>query len=144
MVSEFTEGSNPRVLEPRGSDSDAPLDGIRDRQRYGLDILSIYGPEVKQLALVTVRVPEYLRKEMRKLRSVNWSALLREAIQTRVELEQQVTKDMERVRRGSRRADAVRREIRRRHGYIDFDSAETIRYWRERRSRGISRTPQLH
>lgn len=132
------------MLERTGCDSDPLLGGIDNRQAYRLDILSIYDREVKLLALVTVRVPEQLRKEMRKLRSVNWSALLREAIQTRVELEQQVTKDLERVRKGSRRADAVRREISKRHGYIDFDSAETIRYWREARSRGISRTPQLH
>ena len=132
------------MLERTGCGSDPLLGGIDNRQAYRLDILGIYGREVGLLALVTVRVPEQLRKEMRKLRSVNWSALLREAIQTRIELEQQVTKDLERVRKGSRRADAVRREIRKRHGYIDFDSAETIRYWRETRSRGISRTPQLH
>jgi hypothetical protein len=95
------------------------------------------------LALVTVRVPEGLKKQMRKLKSVNWSELLRQAIEDRVELEQRsMKKDWERVREGSRKADAIRNEIEREYGFVDFNSAETIRYWREMRSRGTSRTPQ--
>lgn len=93
------------------------------------------------MALVTVRVPEGLRKQMRKLRSVNWSELLRRAIEERVELEQRsMTKDWERVREGSRKADAIRNEIERKYGYVDFNSAETIRHWRESRFSGTSRT----
>jgi hypothetical protein len=95
------------------------------------------------LALVTVRVPERLKKEMRKLKSVNWSALLREAIESRIELEHRtLTRDWEKVREGSRRADSVYMEMARRYGQIEFNSAETIRYWREMRSRGMSQTPQ--
>jgi transcriptional regulator of met regulon len=93
------------------------------------------------LALVTVRVPERLRKQMRRLRSVNWSELLREAIEERIELEQRsVVKDWDRVREGSRKADAIRREIGKKYGYLDFNSAETIRYWREQRFGATSRT----
>ena len=33
--------------------------------------------EVGELALVTVRVPERLKKEMQRFKSINWSALLR-------------------------------------------------------------------
>ena len=95
------------------------------------------------MALVTVRVPEKLRKEMRKLRSVNWSAFLRDAIESRLELERRVDKrDWEKVREGSRIADAIYAEMEQKYGQIDFNSAETIRYWREARSRGMSRTPQ--
>lgn len=95
------------------------------------------------MALVTVRVPEGLKKQMRRLKSVNWSELLRQAIEERVELEQRsVTKDWERVREGSRKADAIRNEIARKYGYVDFNSAETIRHWRENRFGATSRTPR--
>ncbi len=98
---------------------------------------------VRLLALVTVRVQERLKRQMRKLKSVNWSALLRDAIEARIDLEQRATtRDWDRVREGSRKADAIRHEIERKYGYIDFDSTETIRYWREMRSRGTSLTPQ--
>ncbi len=105
---------------------------------------TLYIPDWKacQLALVTFRVPERLRKQMRKLRSVNWSGLLRQAIEERIELEQRnVMKDWDRVRAGSRKADAIRHEIERRYGYVDFNSAETIMYWREHRFGATSRTP---
>jgi hypothetical protein len=99
--------------------------------------------EVRLSTLVTVRVPERLRKEMRKLKSVNWSALLREAIESRIELEQRtMMRDRERVREGGRKADIVYKEMARKYGQINFNSAETIRYWRETRSRGMSLTPQ--
>lgn len=95
------------------------------------------------MALVTVRVPERLKKEMRRVKSVNWSALIREAIESRIELEQQSTaRDWEKVRRGGNKADTVYKEIAREYGVIDFNSAETIRYWREMRSRGTSSTHQ--
>lgn len=95
------------------------------------------------MALVTVRVPEGLKKEMRKLKSVNWSELLREAIEERVELEKRfVTKDWDRVKKGSREADVIRNELERKYGYADFNSAETIRYWRESRFAATSRTPR--
>jgi len=96
-----------------------------------------------QLALVTVRVPERLKKHMRRLRSVNWSELLRQAIEERIELEQRnVVKDWDRVREGSRKADAIRHEIERKYGYVDFNSAETIKYWRENRFSATSQTPR--
>ena len=88
------------------------------------------------MALVTVRVPERVKKQMRKLKAVNWSALLRHAIEARIELEQRTPRDLDRVREASRKADAIRKEIRNKYGYVDFNSAETVRYWREIRSRG--------
>ncbi|MGA2789778.1 MAG: hypothetical protein ABSF00_03300 [Candidatus Bathyarchaeia archaeon] len=95
------------------------------------------------MALVTVRVPEGLKKQMRKLRSVNWSELLRQAIEDRIELEQRnLVKDWGRVREGSRKADAIRHELERKYGHVDFNSAETIKYWRENRFSASSPTPQ--
>jgi hypothetical protein len=79
-----------------------------------------------------------LKKEMRKVKSVNWSEVLRRAIEARIELERQSPRDWERVRKASRKADAIRSEISRRYGSVSYDSAETIRYWREIRSHGTS------
>ncbi len=95
------------------------------------------------MALVTIRVPEKLRKEMRKVKSVNWSALIRDAIESRIELERQMTdRDRERVIEASKQADSVYAEMHRKYGHMSFNSAETIRYWREMRSKGTSQTPQ--
>ena len=103
----------------------------------------IHTVEVGELALVTVRVPERLKKEMQSFRSINWSALLREAIESRIELERRsTTKDWEKLRGGSRKADSIYRETARKYGHIDFNSAETVRFWREKRSSNMSRTPQ--
>lgn len=94
------------------------------------------------MAVVTIRVPEKLRKEMRKVKSVNWSALIRDAIETRLELERlSKGRDRERILEANRQADAVYEEMQRKYGHVQFDSAETIRYWREMRSRGTSQTP---
>jgi hypothetical protein len=96
-----------------------------------------------RLALVTIRVPEKLRREMRKVKSVNWSALIRDAIEARLELERRRTrKDWERIRETNKKVDALYEETQRKYGHIAFNSAETIRFWREMRSRGTSQTPQ--
>jgi len=94
--------------------------------------------EVVITALVTVRVSESLKKEMRRVKSVNWSELLRRAIEARIELERLSPRDWDRVRKASGKADALRNEMRRKYGSISYDSAETIRYWRETRSHGTS------
>jgi len=61
---------------------------------------------------------------MRKLKSVNWSALLPDAIQARIELERLATmRDWERVREARMRADAVYKEMAGKYGYIDFNRA---------------------
>ena len=79
-----------------------------------------------------------MKKEMRKVKSVNWSEVLRRAIEARIELERQSPRDWERVRKASRKADAIRSEISRKYGSVSYDSAETIRYWREIRSHATS------
>jgi hypothetical protein len=95
------------------------------------------------LAVITVRVPERLKRRMREVKSVNWSALLRDAIQARIDLERRATaRDQERVREAGVQADTIYKEMASKYGYVDFNSAETIRYWREVRSRGTSQTPQ--
>jgi hypothetical protein len=86
------------------------------------------------MASLTVRVPDRLRREMRKLSDINWSAVVRDAIEDRIRIEELGTKrDWDRVRQAARMTDSIFQEMSRKYGHIQFNSAETIRYWREKR-----------
>ncbi len=86
------------------------------------------------MAVITVRVPDKLRRAMTKVKNVNWSAVVRDAIESRVELElEENGRDWDRVRRANKLADRIFNEMQRKYGHVPFNSAETIRYWRERR-----------
>jgi hypothetical protein len=55
------------------------------------------------LAVITVRIPKEIRKRMRRLKAVNWSAVVRDAIEARLDLEEgALERDWERVRRRDR------------------------------------------
>jgi metal-responsive CopG/Arc/MetJ family transcriptional regulator len=87
------------------------------------------------MAVITVRLPERLKKEMRKLKGVNWSALVRDAIESRISLEaRRAERDWDRVGEAARLTDSIFEEMREKHRHIDYNSAETIRNWREKRS----------
>lgn len=72
------------------------------------------------MASVTVSIPEELRKKMGQLKNVNWSEVIRSAI------EEEIRKA--RMREASKRID----ELRGKHK-IEWDSTKVIREWRERR-----------
>lgn len=72
------------------------------------------------MASVTVRIPEELRKKMGQLKNVNWSEVIRSAI------EEEIRKA--KMREASKRID----ELREKHK-IEWDSTKVIREWRERR-----------
>jgi Arc/MetJ-type ribon-helix-helix transcriptional regulator len=86
------------------------------------------------LAVITVRIPEQVRRKMRRLKAVNWSAVVRDAIEARLDVEGRAQeRDWDRVRRADKVAETVFREMHRDYGHIDFNSTEIIRYWRDRR-----------
>jgi hypothetical protein len=71
---------------------------------------------------------------MRKLTGVNWSAVVRDAIEQRVRIEElKAERDWDRVGRAVKMTDSIYERMRRRYGHIQYNSAETIRYWREKR-----------
>ncbi len=78
--------------------------------------------------IVSARVDEETRRKMRRLRHVNWSEVLREAIRERIRLEE---------RRRERDAADVREALRLmnsiRHPRPGFDGTEEIRKWRDQR-----------
>jgi len=69
---------------------------------------------------ITVRIPEGLKEKMNQLKDINWSEVIRRAI------EEEVRKA--RMREASRRIDALREK-----SNIKWDSTKVIREWRERR-----------
>ena len=95
------------------------------------------------MTLLTIRLPDKLKRQMKKLRHVNWSQIVRRAIEERVALEiSEQRKDGARIRDASRAIDELFQNITERYGMIPYDSAETVRAWRETRYSSSSRTPQ--
>ena len=86
------------------------------------------------MAILTVRLPERLRRDMRKLKGINWSAVVRDSIEARVRIEEvKYKRDWDRVKAAVKVTDSIFEQIKSKHGHIDYNSAETIRYWREKR-----------
>lgn len=82
------------------------------------------------MEVVSVKAEAMTKKRMAKLRDVNWSQVIREAIHRRLEVEERL-----RARFDRRRAIAAARkmdEFRERIGRADFDSTKEIRRWRDR------------
>ena len=86
------------------------------------------------MAFLSVRVPQSLKEKMKKINGVNWSEVVRGAIEERVE---------EELRRKRQRDPAAILEAIREQDRIasvlgskptpDWSSVEVIRYWREHR-----------
>ncbi|MEM3467085.1 MAG: hypothetical protein QW566_11495 [Candidatus Jordarchaeales archaeon] len=69
---------------------------------------------------------------MSRFKNVNWSEVIREAILERIAVEEKLEdKDWELIRRASKETDRLRGSVEARDGKCDYDSAETIRNWRE-------------
>jgi Arc/MetJ-type ribon-helix-helix transcriptional regulator len=75
------------------------------------------------MSIVTVRVDERTKKKMSELRHVNWSSVLREAIEKK--LEQEGDRDLAKALLAN---DKLRRKA-----PPGWDSIKVIRYWREHR-----------
>lgn len=86
------------------------------------------------MAFITIRVPESLKRKMRRVKGVNWSALVRGAIEERVRRET--------VRRRERDRSAIIEAVRDQDRIAvvlaqkpapSWSGVEVIRYWREHR-----------
>jgi len=83
---------------------------------------------------ITVRIPEDLKKRMRRIKGVNWSEVVRKAILERVMVEERLRgRDWGLVEKAAGEIDKLRMEIQAVYGRCDYDSAETIRCWRDAR-----------
>jgi transcriptional regulator of met regulon len=75
------------------------------------------------LGIITVRVDEETKKKMNQLRHVNWSAVLREAIDQK--LAQESNRDLVNA--------VITTDKLRKKAPPGWDSLEVIRFWREHR-----------
>jgi metal-responsive CopG/Arc/MetJ family transcriptional regulator len=83
---------------------------------------------------ITIRISEDLKRKMDKVKKVNWSEVVRRAIVDRLKMEEKLrTKNWELVGRASKKSDDIRESLERICGKSDYDSAETIRGWRDAR-----------
>ena len=83
---------------------------------------------VSMVEVVSARVDEETRRKMRRLRHVNWSEVVREAIRKKIRLE-----DRRRVRDQAEVAEALRLMDSIRRPRPGFDGVEEIRKWRDLR-----------
>jgi len=90
---------------------------------------------VAPLATITVRIPDDLKKRMSLFSDVNWSEVVREALNERVELEsrRKKMKELEKVREASDIAGRIYEKLLSTYGKIPYNSAELIRQWRDAR-----------
>jgi predicted transcriptional regulator len=72
------------------------------------------------MATITVRVSEEIKKEMKRLKHINWSKVVREAIAEEIK--------REKMRRASQTIEELRAKSK-----IRWDSVAVIREWREKR-----------
>jgi len=82
---------------------------------------------------VSFKVDAATKRRMTRLRDINWSEVLREAIRGRLEIEERLRAPIDRRRaiEAARRMDAFRARV----GPSDFDSTKEIRKWRDLRRR---------
>ena len=78
---------------------------------------------VEKMTTISVRIDDSLKKEMDRLKDVNWSEVLRQAIQARLRQNGQ---------RNLAKAVLLTEKIRK-PAPPGVDSTEIIRYWREHR-----------
>lgn len=70
---------------------------------------------------------------MRKIKGVNWSEVVRKAIIDRIRFEEALQEgDRARIEEAVRELDELRTSLEARYGRSNYDSAETIRAWRDR------------
>lgn len=92
------------------------------------------------MGVITVRVPEELKRKIELFPDVNWSEVVRQAVWARVrqEMARRGTKDKKRVLEAFRVQDEVAAKTLKYKG--EWSGVEVIRWWREHRYSSL--TPQ--
>ena len=85
------------------------------------------------MEVVSFKVDPSTKKRMARIRDINWSEVLRDAIRRRLELEERLRTPIDRRRalEAARHMDEFRTQI----GPSDYDSTKEIRRWRDLRRR---------
>ena len=84
------------------------------------------------MAIITIRIDEKLKKKMEKLKQINWSEVVRQAISNMIEKEESTNSEreinFERVRSAAKEQDRLRAKT-----SGSWSGIEEIRKWRELR-----------
>ncbi len=93
------------------------------------------------MAQLTIRLPEQLKRQMEKFRELNWSEVVRDAIQSRIRLEigRKRVRNKRLMLQAVKRQDEIAEALSSRYNG-PWSGVEVIRYWR--RHRYSSSTPQ--
>jgi hypothetical protein len=85
------------------------------------------------MEVVSFKIDPATKKRMARLREINWSEVLRDAIRRRLEIEERLRTPIDRRRalEAARHMDAFRAKVR----PSDYDSTKEIRKWRDLRRR---------
>ncbi len=83
------------------------------------------------MEVVSFKVDSATKKRMARIRDINWSEVLRDAIRRRLDLEEQLRSPIDRKRalEAARRMDEFRAQV----GRSAYDSTKEIRRWRDLR-----------
>src|SRR5256712_14223830 len=84
------------------------------------------------MATFNVRISDDLKIRMGSLPELNWSEIVRVAVENRIASEGRKAKDREKIRAASKIQDRIADTLSRRYSE-DWKGTEGIRYWREHR-----------
>ena len=86
------------------------------------------------MAFLTIRVPESLRKNMKRIRGVNWSDFIRGSIEEKVreEVEKRREKDRTAILEAIQEQDKIAATLGEKP-VPEWSGVEVIRYWRKHR-----------
>ena len=86
------------------------------------------------MAQLTIRLPDSLRRQMERLRELNWSEVIREAIQSRIRLEmaRKPARNRRLMLRAVKKQDEIAEALSSRYSG-SWSGVEVIRYWRNHR-----------
>jgi len=84
------------------------------------------------VAIFNVRISDDLKIRMGSLPELNWSEIVREAIENKIASERRKAKDREKIQAASKTQDRIAETLSRRYPR-NWKGTEVIRYWREHR-----------
>ncbi|MBS7650858.1 MAG: hypothetical protein QXN62_06765 [Candidatus Bathyarchaeia archaeon] len=83
------------------------------------------------MAQLTIRLPDHLKKQMRRFKEINWSEVMRKAIEARILLElDRIRRDRSLMIEAARRQDEIAKTLTSRYSG-PWSGVEVIRYWRK-------------
>jgi hypothetical protein len=90
------------------------------------------------LAIVNVRIPDELKRRMEEFPQLNWSEIIRQAVESKIILEKRSEKDRQRLMSALKSQDRIAEKLGE-HYKGSWKGTEVVRYWREHRYSSLTR-----